>query len=881
MFIVRLSHMIFEGVEPTAHGHHIRKSKLIGCHLLIFMVAIILLSAVSELTYAEENPQSASESVGTLSVSVPFDRVHPIAVISREDIQRTGVTYIGSLLFEDGADINELGLYRSLIAGSGSVAFLLNGKSVSSSTIEYLPVRVIERIEILGDSAATMNNNYDIGGAINVVIRRDSLQGVEFWADVERPSEPGAEVESTGMLWSPESESTDVVVGIERWTRDHIWARNRDYSKSVWEKGGHYADTSNVSIQGNTVSSSRGIRALGSCDDKYYTGNLDYGAVGSGNTVCGFPYGNYAVVVGPNNQYMGSDNQSRFFFDFETDLSDSASIYSNFVYATKKAHSRFAPSVGQISIPANLLPSTHDLFDADQSAKVVLYHRFLGHGNRDWNEDVSRYDLSVGLRNKVRDGFQYDVSLFASSYDYGEIGNTFVSQSEIERIITSPPDGADYAFYNPLSTEVVNLAAIKLSSLTSFRDIKTSTTGARAIFSGLDDAIGNNAFRWKFGTDYTRTKRTDNLDHRDVENKSYALEDVLGSGGSSASGKRDTWAVFGESVFAVGSNLELSIAGRYEKPSDTVNTLASQIAAQVSLSDHLKLRTAIGQTERAPGFFDLYLDETIGYPYVCDVVVYPICATGTTSQVRASSRQYKTEYLGNLNLKPGKVGTINFGLQADLHPFRMEVNYIENDHKNTPVSPTAQIVVQLEKDGKLPLGAEVKRRPGANNTKGQIEKITIPTLNNGKSKVKGLDVRSSVKRDMNWGELDIGLNIFHTLSTNSSIGGIDTSTDFPKNRINLRLTGSRSNMSMTWNIGAISSYWNADRTGRYESWLGHDLIFNWREAFNVPNLAVRATVINVSDKGPIVNPANNVLAPTTPISSVIGRTIGISAEMKW
>ena len=874
--------MIFEGVEPTAHGHLIRKSKLIGCHLLILMVAIILLSAVSELTYAEENPQPNPESAGTLSISVPFDRVHPIAVITREDILRTGVTTIGNLLLEDGSDINELGLYRSLIAGSGSVAFLLNGKSVSSSTIEYLPVRVIERIEILGDSAATVNDNYDISGAINVVTRRDSLQGVEFWADVERPSEPGAEVQSTGLLWSPDSEKTDVVVGFERWTRNHIWARDRDYSKSVWRKGGNIIETKNVSIQGNTVVSGLSYRALGSCDDKYYTGVLEAGRPGSPNTVCGFPYGEYAVVVGANNQYMGSDAQSRFFFDLETDLSDSASIYSNFLYATKKGHSRFAPSVGQITISANRLPSTHDFYSTDESQTVTLLHRFIGYGNRDWNEESNRYDLSLGLKGIVRDSLNYDVSLFASSDDYKEIGSTFVSRSQIEGIISNPPQGASYNFINPLSTEASHLAAIRLSSLISYRDIRASTSGVRATFSGRLDAIGDNEFRWKLGSDYTRSTRTDIYDHRDAENKSYSVEDVVGSGGNSWSGKRDTWSVFGETVFAVGSKFELSVAGRSEKPSDTENSLATQVAARVSLNDALKLRTAIGQTERPPGFFDLYRDESVGYPHVCDVVVYPICASGNATAVSATTQQYQAVYTGNLYLKPEKVGTVNFGLQADFHPFEMQVNYVENEHVNSAASPSAQDIVNLEKDGKLPQGAEVKRRPGTNNKKGPIEKITVPLLNSGKSKIKGLDFASSMKQVMGWGELDIGLNVFHTLSSNASIGGVDDSVDFPKNRINLRLTGSRSNMSLTWNVGAISSYWNADRSGRYKSWLGHDLIFKWSEAFNVPNLTLRASILNVSDKGPIINPANTtLLAPTTPLSSVIGRTIGISAEMKW
>ena len=838
--------------------------------LLPFIVTFMLLSTAPELIHAEQEPQPTSDATDLLSIDVTFDDVHPIAVITREDIQRTGATYMSNLLLQDGSDFNELGIYRSLI--SGAVAFLLNGKPVSSSTVNDLPVRAIERIEILGHSAATTYDNYDINGAINVITRRDSIQGIELWADIERPSRPGGEIESKGMLWSPEADRTKMVVGIEHWKQDEIRSADRDYSKSVWEIGGSWVDAVNVSPGGNTVRSLGRLRALGPCDENYYTGVLSAGYVG---TICGFPYANYAFET-------ASEDTKKFFFNLETELSEKALLYSNLVFAKERNHFRYAPSVGTIDVLARLVPGETEYGDDDTSLtrKVTINHRFIGHGNRDWNTKINRYNFSVGLKNHVETDFQFDVSLFASSGTLNEIGNTFVSEREIEAIINNPsPNGAEYDFVDPLSTDPDHLAAIQLSSLTLFHDIKASTAGMQATVGNNNGSIGKTPIRWKTGIDYARVERTDILDHLDAENESYPLEDILGSSGSSASGKRDTWSVFGESIFAVLPNLDISGAGRYERHSDTDNTFASQIAARVSLTENIQFRTAIGKSELAPGFADLYLDATVGYPYVCDVVLQAAaCKSTNPAVVNAARQQYQAISIGSSSLKPVEADTFNVGLQAEFDPLSIAVNYVANDRKKIPKRPRAQEIVDLERDGKLPVGAKVERIGGT----GPIEKITIPLVNNGEDEIKGIELRSRMIRPMDWGELDVGMNLFHTLSKSSSTAGISSNSVYPKNRMNLRLTGSRSNMSLTWNIGAISSYWDSTRTGKFKSWLGHDLIFNWRQAFNVPNLNLRVSVINLTDEKPIVNPFNaSTPALTTPISSIVGRTIGMSAEMKW
>ncbi len=841
-----------------------------GDWLFSLVLTATLVFTIPFAGYADTSTSTVSDSTEIYSTDVPYDSIRPIAVITREDIHRSGISNLNDLIFNNGSNFNALGFRRSLIQDAGNVAFLLNGNPTSSSTVSSLPLSVVERIEILGDSAAALYSSDAISGAINVVTRSMGFEGYEAWGDMERPSEPGADMESTGMIWSPVIQDARVFAGVEHWRREEIRAADRFFSKAFWENGGAFGDTQGVSLSGNTVSSQNQFRSVGSCDENYYTGVLNRVNQNDPNgTVCGFPYANYSY-------HLSGDERTNFFLDFEFDLTDVSSVYTNFMVSDEKSDFRFAPPVGTFEIPASLLPDTHDFYDADPTKNVRLHHRFIGHGNRDWVTDQDIFDLTIGFKNQTEFGYGYDVSLRRSSYADLEIGNTFVSEEKIKAILANPTTDIAYHFINPLSTEARHLNAIKQSSLTQSQDIKISTTELLATMKGTLEANNVKDIRWSAGSEYSQVKRTDDFDHRDINNKSYPLTDAIGSGGLSYSGKRDTWSVFGESVFSVLDNLELSTAARYENHSDVDNTLSGQLAARMRLSDNFQILSSIGEGDKPPGFEDLYLDDFVAYRYVCDVVANPICETGTNSQKRAVTAQYKSITTGNPTLKSEKVRTFNFGLQAEFDPLTIAVNYFTTDRKKVPDSLTAQKIVELEKANKLPPRASVDRNGG------EIEQINIPLTNSGEIKVDGVDLRSGFVRKTGWGELDVGLNLLHTVRYNTNNGGEDTSTDYPKNRMSVQITGRRDDLTATWGIGAISGYWNQQRSARYKTWIGHDLIFSWQNAFNVTGMTVRGGILNVTDEGPSLDPTNrSVLASTSPISSRIGRTISISAEMKW
>ncbi len=137
--------------------------------------------------------------LGTLQVTgsrlrrTDFETAQPVLVLTRQDIERTGLTSIGDILqnlpqagaaintaFNNGGDgSTEIDL-RNL--GSNRVLVLVNGRRwvggvsqlrTGSVDLNTIPLAVIESIEVLKDGASAIYGSDAIAGVINIKTRRD------------------------------------------------------------------------------------------------------------------------------------------------------------------------------------------------------------------------------------------------------------------------------------------------------------------------------------------------------------------------------------------------------------------------------------------------------------------------------------------------------------------------------------------------------------------------------------------------------------------------------------------------------------------------------------------------------------------------------------
>ena len=108
--------------------------------------------------------------------------------------------------------------------------------------------------------------------------------------------------------------------------------------------------------------------------------------------------------------------------------------------------------------------------------------------------------------------------------------------------------------------------------------------------------------------------------------------------------------------------------------------------------------------------------------------------------------------------------------------------------------------------------------------------------------------------------------------------------DFPRNLVHATLSAGPglqgSGWVADWNIRAVSEYSNYYGSGRFETWIGHDMGLDWRNAFGVEELTLRGGVFNLNDAGPPTDTSD----PASTIDwydAVRGRTFYLSLKAKW
>ena len=269
----------------------IRKHVFYAVFPLLFLV--VFLSGAMEVS-AQEEARGPGASVAGHIPRAALETPRPVTVITRRDIELSGAQNVRDLL-SSRLTFNNFGLFRPSVAGSDRRVILVNGRRVSYSGFDYeaFPLSAIERIEILGDNAAALHGGHAVGGAINIVLRRD-FKGFEAQGGAARPRKEGADSEQGSFVWGGALGQGRAVVGVDVVRREEIRDADRDYSRGKWTPGGPFADARDISVGGNTAfitppGGSTLSRPLGDCEGSSYVAGLTNprGHPGIG---CGFDF---------------------------------------------------------------------------------------------------------------------------------------------------------------------------------------------------------------------------------------------------------------------------------------------------------------------------------------------------------------------------------------------------------------------------------------------------------------------------------------------------------------------------------------------------------------------------------------------------------------
>ncbi|MYE58219.1 MAG: TonB-dependent receptor plug domain-containing protein, partial [Alphaproteobacteria bacterium] len=499
-----------------------------------------------------------------------------VAKYERDFIERSGAQTLQELL--------DTGIIRYFLTGGQNLLVLVNGRPYASTAgdLDPLPLSAVERIEVLGPDSLGTLGGATVRGALNIVLRTD-LDGFETRTVARAPSREGGDGWQGSVFWGGVvGRGGRMTLGVDMLDRQEIPGRAREHSRSEWVEGGSFSDAKNVSLSGNTVYVVQGqpdpnapggfdvtgLRsvALGDCDPAQgYTGPLSNPpGIRNGDEGCGFAFGNIWWDT-------PSFEQQSAILNLDHPLGGDAELHLDVNLTQSDSAFRYAPSVDVFTFTpdSDLLAAINEAageadpsFAADTNDLFAVGHRFVAHGNRDWVTDSEEYDLSLGVTGRLAEGLGYDARLDAWRWDSAVTGNTLVHGKTIQDAVQA----GHYDLADPFSQDANHLQAITDSSLRQERDSGAEVLSARFALEGSGFALGGRDAAWTAGVELGRVEAHSLLRFRHVGGKHEGeirdVREVLGSGGVSYAGDRNTSAAFAEISLPLADRLDLRVAGR-------------------------------------------------------------------------------------------------------------------------------------------------------------------------------------------------------------------------------------------------------------------------------------------------------------------------------
>ncbi len=772
-----------------------------------------------------------------------------VASRDRDFIERSGAQTLEELL--------DTGIVRYFYAGGQTLLVLVDGRpyATTDSDLDTLPLSAIERIELLSGESLGQFGGIAVNGAINVVMRKD-FEGYETRALTRLPSKDGGDGWQGSVFRGIPIGSSGgrMTFGVDVLRRQKIPSRSREFSRSVWQEGGSFRDTSNVSTSGNTVyfadfenGALQAIRtvSLGDCDSvKGYAGPLENALAFAppGDTGCGFAYGDIAWNTADFEQRTAITT-----LDLPLDGGREFHLYANL--GQGKWSYRYAPSVGTLGFTPSQevldeINDTPGISTADGGDLFYIGHRFLGHGNRDWHTGYKELDIAAGISGRLTEDLGYEAYVDAYHLDGSIVGNTFVHTDTIRTEINAER----YNVIDPTDPE--NRESIERSSVQEERDFGHDYLGARLSLEGQTFAIDDRKVAWTAGIDAATSKLHSIQRFRNDQGATFLVTEVLGSGGVSYEGERRSIGVFGDMTLPLTGKTDFRIAARGDDYDDVGGLHSYRLSAEHRPNNVLALRSSLGVGDRAPSMRSLYSTAAHDHPYVlCDPGPPNLrrpdtCATPNPKQVTRETE-------GNPELEPSETKRLAVGAELGWRRLFLDVEWYRLERSEVParLDPNWAVWNLGEcEDGQT---SNCIRRTRAGS-------VTIHDSygNVLDTRISGVTTRYRKSFGTDWGEIVLSGAWRHVNDAERTLHGRKGRYATSKNMVRSRFEAQRGDVTTTWTVNFREGFRNQSDTGEFDDWLGHDLAVDWNEPLGVEGTRVTAGIFNLTDTSLTVDTAD-------------------------
>ena len=658
---------------------------------LILAAGAVALALSGSAAWAEEESGVIEEVVvtGTQIRGANIAEALAVSVVTAEDIDALGIDSGEELLalipengqnfFNEAENISggvnsargDVGAYNLRSMGTGNTLTLLNGRRVvNSATFQTeevggsfvpvntantntIPVRGIERVEVLRDGASAIYGADAVAGVVNTVLKSDFEGLTVRFKHVEFDGLPRND-QSLGLEWGQDFNDGRTNVGfffhyLQRGRvnsqDDERWA-NSDFRDRIPEDSPFAGSTSFRNNSANSLfgqfdvvpglSSSHSLRRNDITDsagefEVYPAGDARCTFAINGQ-VCGAEDGNGTMRHNLNGNRDLNSRLSRYNmflhvnheFDSgvesfteisaylsETNMNRHASAPFSSVKLRVGAENHYNP-FGPCGSPNRLPDSVIGDSVPCEGLEITIDNYRFAEVPRIVDNDGETWRLLQGFRGQWNE-WDWETAASWSRSSKKDVTHNRVSNTLMQAALNDASPSA----YNPFSGGVNSNIEQALISVRRDSEAELTTVDFK-IFNNEIFAMPAGPVGFLAGAEYRRESFADDRDPRldgtiqfvdnDGDTFPFVSDVVNSSPTADNSGKRNVWSLFGELQIPVLETLDLQLALRHENYSDIEDTTVGKIALGWRPVDPVLFRGSYSQAFRAPNLITINED---------------------------------------------------------------------------------------------------------------------------------------------------------------------------------------------------------------------------------------------------------------------------------
>jgi iron complex outermembrane recepter protein len=884
-------------------------------------------------TAAPERKPEKIEVTGTNIKRVDAETASPVTIITREDIERQGVSSVAELLrnlpnsTQVGGVVSDLTGNNSFsgaassanLRGLGAAAtlVLLNGRRLAPFSlanpnggvgtlvnVDSLPLNVIERVEVLRDGASAIYGSDAVAGVINFITRAD-FKGALVTGSVEQNRESeyhGRRATLTFGHGDLASRGFNVFGNIE--VRDRAETRFRDVephvsweprNRSVFNVGnptstypGNYFRVLSTSPVTGLVTASQFVGRVPGCEN-----SPDTFVDAAGRCIYDQFKGN---VVAPELKRFSS------FFRATADVSANLSLFAEFSHNRNEASFTNNPNVygdaafvpyfrasdGGSAVPPELiLPVGHP--NNPYGFPVTLRLRFHELGPT----QVITEDVATRAVAGARFGWK--------TWDVEAALNDSRNTADLIRTknfsLTAMRDAIVNGGYNFLSP---NSGRLKPNDLVfdTTDEGKSTNTGVDVKASTELMKLSGGPLGLAIGAEFRSEKYSTTPDARIVAGE------AIGNGASSASGSRRVSSAFAEFSVPLAKNFELQLAARLDKFSDYGRSTTPKVAFLWTPTRSLRVRGSYAEGFRAPSLSEIADTSVSAFqnnffdPRRCSPQFPGNPAQPVGNLDCTNGYGFAVLIVSNTGLLPETSKSYTAGIAWEPLPnllLTMDAYQIKRKNEVTTLA-TADLVDNEGSNDPRYVGTVLRAPNDPDGRPGRILSIRNRFLNQGGTTVEGIDADVSYRFSLGeHGRMTVGLQASHYLAF--KLQNADGSfTDFtgvrtvPRTRASMVASWQKNAFTVSATVRHVQSQFATTNSVSPCNAVIRDYCrvpglttVDLNVAYTgIKDLTLRAFIGNLTQRNPPWTPqSNNGRNPLLSGSSLFGQMINIGADYRF